>query len=172
MTDRSVTHSTFTIERVFNAPLERVFAAWGDPVIKNRWFAGQQSTEGDAAAMELDFRVGGTERTAFANTEGGPVFTYEAVFRDIVPNERIVLTNHMHSDETRIAVNLVHIQFDAADAGTRVTITDHGAYLDGHDRADWREAGTRDELDRLENELDTENPDSHTPAAAMAAPRM
>ncbi|MFD7736013.1 SRPBCC family protein [Kitasatospora phosalacinea] len=153
MATRSVTHSTFTIERAFNAPIERVFAAWGDPVFKNRWFVGEQG--GDAAPMDLDFRVGGTERTSFRNTEGGPVFSYEAVFRDIVPNERIVLTNHMHSDETRISVNLVHIQFDPTDAGTLVTITDHGTYLDGHDRADWREAGTRDELDRLEKELDS-----------------
>ena len=41
----------------------------------------------------------------------------------------------------------------AVGSGTRLTITDHGAYLDGLDRPDWREEGTRDELDRLAVEL-------------------
>ncbi|MFC1411928.1 SRPBCC family protein [Streptacidiphilus sp. N1-12] len=154
MTDRFVTHSTFTIERVFPAPPARVFAAWGDQEAKNRWFAGVDTADPDAATLEVDFRVGGIERGSFTNQEGGPVFTYEACFRDIVPNERIVLTNHMHSDATPISVNLVSIQFDAEGDGTRLTLTDHGAYLDGHDRADWREGGTSDELDRLAVELD------------------
>ena len=153
MTDRSVVHATFVIERVFNAPPAKVFAAWGDPVAKNRWFAGEYGADPDARPMEVDFRVGGTERNTFA-AKDGPVFTYEACFRDIVQDERIVLTNHMHSDETRIAVNLVHIQFDAEGTGTRLTLTDQGVYLDGHDRADWREEGTRDELDRLALELE------------------
>jgi hypothetical protein len=70
-----------------------------------------------------------------------------------VPAARIVLSNRMCRDKDRISVNLVSIQFDAEGNGTRVTITDHGAYLDGLDRADWREEGTRDELDRLAVEL-------------------
>lgn len=155
MTDRSVIHSTFTIERVYDASPARVFAAWGDQDAKNRWFAGADPDDPDAATMEVDFRVGGTERGTFTGQEGGPVFTYEACFRDIVPNERIVVTNHMHRDGTRIAVNLVHLQFDAEADGTRLTLTDHGVYLDGHDRADWREAGTADQLDRLALELGT-----------------
>ncbi|MEY9968253.1 uncharacterized protein YndB with AHSA1/START domain [Streptacidiphilus sp. MAP12-16] len=151
MTDRSVTHATFVIERLYDAPPARVFAAWGDPVAKNRWFAGVEDP--GAATMEVDFRVGGSERNTFTLKEGGPRYTYEAFFQDIVPDERIVLTNHMHADQNRISVNLVSIQFDAAGSGTRLTITDHGAYLDGFDRADWREEGTRDELDRLAVEL-------------------
>ncbi|MBR7836278.1 SRPBCC family protein [Actinospica durhamensis] len=151
MTERSVTHSTFTLERVYDAPVERVFAAWGDPKAKNRWFAAV--ADGEEPTMEVDFRVGGTERNIYVNGKGGPTFTYEACFRDIVPNERIVLTNHMHRDADRIAVNLVSIEFAPEGAGTRVTLTDHGAYLDDFDRADWREQGTGEELDRLAEEL-------------------
>jgi uncharacterized protein YndB with AHSA1/START domain len=151
MTEHSVVHSTFVLERIYDASPERVFAAWGDPVAKNRWFAAVE--DGEAPTMEVDFRVGGTERNVFVNAQGGPTFTYEAVFRDIVPNERIVMTNHMHRDEDRIAVNVVSVEFTPEADRTRLTLTDHGVYLDGYDRADWREEGTAHELDRLIVEL-------------------
>jgi uncharacterized protein YndB with AHSA1/START domain len=153
MTDRSTTHATFALERVYNAPVERVFAAWGDPAAKARWFAGAENASSQGWEMEVDFRVGGTERGVGAIEEGGPVYTYEGWFHDIVPDERIVLTNRVLRDAERISVNLVSVRFAAEGTGTRLTVTDHGAYLDGHDWAVWREAGTRDQLDRLEMEL-------------------
>ena len=55
--DRSVTHASFTLERAYLAPPARVFAAWADPAVKARWFAGGTG-EGD---YQLDFRVGGRE---------------------------------------------------------------------------------------------------------------
>ena len=153
MTDRSVTHATFSIERVYDAPVARVWAAWADAEAKSRWFAGVGETAG-ASSLQLDFRVGGGESSSFTPEDGAPVYTYEAVFHDIVPNERIVLTNRMHADRDRIAVNLVSVKFAPAGADrTRLTVTDHGAYLDGFDRPEWREAGTKEQLDRLAGEL-------------------
>jgi uncharacterized protein YndB with AHSA1/START domain len=40
MTDRKVTHATFSIERTYGAPPERVFRAFADPEAKAKWFAG------------------------------------------------------------------------------------------------------------------------------------
>jgi uncharacterized protein YndB with AHSA1/START domain len=151
MTERTATHATFVLERVYEASPERVFAAWGDPVSKNRWFANLE--DGAAPTMEVDFRIGGTERNVFVNKVGGPTFTYDAEFRDIVPNERIVLTNYMHRDEDRISVSVVSVEFTPEGDGTRLTLTDHGVYLDGLDNAHWREEGTAFELDRLVDEL-------------------
>ena len=42
MTDRSVTHSTFTLERTYAAPPATVFAAWSDPATKAKWFAAEE----------------------------------------------------------------------------------------------------------------------------------
>jgi len=39
MSERTVNHSTFVIERHYAAAPERVFAAFADPAKKRRWFA-------------------------------------------------------------------------------------------------------------------------------------
>ena len=56
MTDRSVTHATFVVERGYDASPARVFAAWADPEAKARWFASPEEWGPDE--FELDFRGG------------------------------------------------------------------------------------------------------------------
>jgi uncharacterized protein YndB with AHSA1/START domain len=53
MNERSVKHSTFVIERNYEALPAKVFAAWSDPVAKARWFP---------KADKFDFQVGGSGR--------------------------------------------------------------------------------------------------------------
>jgi uncharacterized protein YndB with AHSA1/START domain len=60
VTERSVTHATFTVERSYDASPARVFAAWADPAAKARWFASPEEWGPDE--FDLDFRVGGRER--------------------------------------------------------------------------------------------------------------
>jgi len=129
MTDRSVTHSTFALEHFYVVPPARVFDAWTDPAIKTRWFTG--ALDPAAAPMSVDFRVGGTEQ-AVASTDGGPVTVYEGVFRDIVPGERIVVANWIDVDGERISVSQFTAEFRADGNGTRLVVTEQGAYLDGH----------------------------------------
>ena len=101
-----------------------------------------------SSGHELDFRVGGRERIS-GGEQGGPVFTFEARYADIVPDERIVTTYEMYQDDTRISVSLAAVEFQPAGAGTRLVYTEHGAFLDGHDTPAARERGTADLLDRL-----------------------
>jgi uncharacterized protein YndB with AHSA1/START domain len=150
MTERSVTHATFVVERTYDAAPARVFAAFADPVAKARWFAGPE--EWGPAEHELDFRVGGREISR-GGPKGGPVFTYEARYQDIVPNERIISTYDMCMDETRISVSLATVALEPAGVGTRLTYTEQGAFLDGHDTPDQREHGTGELLDALGAEL-------------------
>lgn len=70
MNGRSVTHDSFSIERGYDVSPARGFAAWADPQAKARWFAGP--AEWARVAHELDFRVGGRERST-GGPEGGPV---------------------------------------------------------------------------------------------------
>ena len=51
MTERSVTHASVVIERVYSASPKRVYFALSDPVAKRRWFKGPD--EWDAGRRRL-----------------------------------------------------------------------------------------------------------------------
>jgi uncharacterized protein YndB with AHSA1/START domain len=141
MTDRYVTHATFTIERVYRASPHRVFAAWADPAAKARWFAGPGSEH------QLDFRVGGRE------VARGTVLAFESVYRDVVPGERIVYSSVLSSDERVATVSITTVEFGAEGEGTRLVLTEQGTFLDGLEQPGWRERGTSDQLDALGAEV-------------------
>ncbi|MCW2976243.1 MAG: putative glutathione S-transferase-related transrane protein [Actinomycetia bacterium] len=154
MTPRSTAHATFSIERTYDAAPERVFAAWADPAAKSRWFGGPDDGETE---YELDFRVGGRERSR-GGTPDGTVYTYDAVYRDIAPNERIVYTYEMYMGEARISVSVTTVELAPEAAGTRLTFTEHGVFLDGLDSPALREEGTGHLLDALGADLRGEKP--------------
>ena len=150
MTDRSVTHATFVLEHVYPVPPPRVFDAWADPAVKTRWFT--DALDPAAAPMRMDFRVGGTEH-AVSRADGGAVVVYEGVYRDIIPGERIVVANWIDVDRQRISVSQFTAEFWADGNGTRLVVTEQGAYLDGHDSPDSRAIGIRAQLNALAAEL-------------------
>jgi uncharacterized protein YndB with AHSA1/START domain len=146
MTLCTVAHETFVIERIYDVPVARTFRAWADPLLKARWFAG--SAEALGAGYELDFRVGGHEVNR-GGPPGGPVYTYESEFRDIVPEQRIVYTYEMFADQARISVSVATVLFSGDDTKTELVITEQGAFLDGLDTVAQREEGTRSLLESL-----------------------
>ena len=160
--DRYVTHATFSLERDYPVSPARVFAAWADPAAKARWFAPSPG-----ARHELDFRVGGRE-VAHGGPEGGPMMTFESIYRDIVPQQRIVYTSTMLAGDELITVSLTTVEFRPAEAGTpeagtpeagtpeagtRLVLTEQGTFLDGREEPAWREHGTAAQLDALAAEL-------------------
>ncbi|HEV2902042.1 MAG TPA: SRPBCC family protein [Gaiellaceae bacterium] len=146
MTERSVTHATFAVERSYAATPARVFAAWADPVAKARWFGGSDWEH------ELDFRVGGREVSS--GPIDGTVYTFSARYQDIVPDVRIVYAYDMHMGETRTSVSLATVELTPDGEGTRLVFTEQGAFLDGLDDPTQRESGTGSLLDALGKELE------------------
>ena len=152
MTERSVTHATFVIQRTFDAAPARVFAAFASRDAKNRWFTGPDDEAWQNSGLELDFRVGGRERIS-GSLPGGTVHTYEALYRDIVANERIVSTYEMYQDEVRTSVSVATTELRPAGTGTTLVYTEQGAFLDGYDNAADREHGTRELFNSLDLSL-------------------
>ena len=77
MTERSVTHATFVVERSYPASPERVFAAFATLEAKSRWFGAPADTL--AEDPMFDFRVGGRER--FVAKQPGKAAAHEVCLR-------------------------------------------------------------------------------------------
>ena len=107
MTTRKVTHATFTIERTYDVPPGRVFKAFADPEAKSKWFAGPNEWRQDKRSM--DFRIGGKEHLS-GGAPGKPPHAFDAIYHDIIPNERIIYSYEMHIGENRISVSLATIE--------------------------------------------------------------
>jgi uncharacterized protein YndB with AHSA1/START domain len=141
MTDRCIVHSTFSLERVYEASTGRVFEAWADSAAKARWFS-------PSGPHELEFRVGGRELVRGHNQDGQEV-TFESRYHDIVVGQRIAYTSTLSVGEDLVTVSLTTVELTADGDTTRLVLTEHGAFLDGHEQPDWREQGTGAWLDAL-----------------------
>jgi uncharacterized protein YndB with AHSA1/START domain len=152
MADSSVIHDMFSIERTYPAAQSRVFAAFASKEAKDTWNDDPDlgPAQGDASLKEFDFRPGGRERFGFEYD--GKSYRYDALYYDIVPDQRIVYSYEMYADDARISVSVATIEFAKSGDGTALTWTEQGAYLDGIDgpqAGDIRKGGTEEILDGL-----------------------
>lgn len=144
MTERSIAHGSSTIERSYRASPARVFAAWSSRDAKVQWFGGPEGW----ASYTMDFKVGGGEHGRGKPGEG-PVYSYDAQYQEIVPNERIVTTYTMDMDQTRISASVATVELKSEGTGTRLILTEMGAFFDGHDKSEFREGGARELMESL-----------------------
>jgi uncharacterized protein YndB with AHSA1/START domain len=147
---RSVVHHTFIIERNYDASPERVFQAFAQLESKAKWFSGPE--EWLAQKREFDFRVGGREVLS-GGPKGGTPHTFDARYFDIIANQRIVYAYDMYVGERKLSVSLATIELQAQGKGTRLTMTEQGAYLDGVEDGSQRERGTKELLEKLGRSL-------------------
>ena len=143
--NRSVVHASFTLERTYDATPAQVFHALTDKAAKARWFSGGDGYE--IVEREMDVRPGGRECVK-GRWSSGVTTHFEAVYFDVIPNERLVYAYEMHYDERKLSVSLATVELEPVGAGTRLSITEQGAYLDGLDDGS-RKRGTAFLLDRL-----------------------
>ena len=142
-----VHHDTFTLERTYPSPPSKVFRALTDPEAKAQWFL----PPGDwtASGYRFDPRVGGSEHVESREPDG-TAHIYDAVYHELVPDRRVVFAYDMRMGEDLVSVSLATFELLPLDGGTRLTLTEQGAYLDGDPAgATSRVEGTHQLLDNL-----------------------
>jgi uncharacterized protein YndB with AHSA1/START domain len=147
---RTVVHDAFTLQRTYDATPAQVFRAVTDMEAKDRWFVNGAAWT--PIERYMDARPGGRER-AKGRWPTGMVTTFDAVYFDVVPDQRLVYTYDLYIDDRKISVSLATLQITKAPGGTTLTITEQGAFLDGYDDAGSRQHGTGALMDRIGESL-------------------
>jgi len=138
---------SLTLKRRLNAGCKKVYAAWADGEKLAQWFGPSQVKSGSVNA-ELDVRVGGRYRISFEG-EGGEYHEVGGVYREVVPNERLVFSWAWHSTPER--ESLVTVQLKPDGAGTLLTFR-HEQFFDQAAR-DNHERGWTELFEKLEKYL-------------------
>ena len=82
------TDEQILITREFDAPKHLVYRAYTTHELVKRWWSGHR---GEVTVADIDLRVGGVWRYVMV-AEGGFEVAFHGVYREIVPNERLVTT--------------------------------------------------------------------------------
>jgi uncharacterized protein YndB with AHSA1/START domain len=147
------TDEQILITREFDAPRDLVYRAWTTPELVERWW---HANRGEVTLVEIDLRVGGTWRYVMV-ADGGMEVAFHGVYREVVPNERIVSTETYEgvpegvSEEDATTLNTV--TFAESDGRTTVTLLVQAPSRATRDAIveSGMEDGLQDALDLLES---------------------
>ena len=138
---------SLTLKRRINAAPSKVYAAWTEPEKLAAWFGPSKVREGSLLA-ETDLRVGGSYRISF-NATDGEYFQVGGVYREIVPNELLVMSWAWHSTPERESQLTISLKPDGA--GTLLTL--HHEQFFNEAARDGHEKGWTELLGKLEQSL-------------------
>jgi uncharacterized protein YndB with AHSA1/START domain len=146
------TDTQILITREFDAPRDLVYRAFTTPELVKRWWSGER---GEVTLAEIDLRVGGKWRYVMV-ANGGFEVGFHGVYREIVPNERIVSTEAFEGlpegldpDEE---ASLNTLTLTEADGRTTLTVLVEHRTREGRDMHinSGMEGGMQEAMDRLE----------------------
>jgi uncharacterized protein YndB with AHSA1/START domain len=140
------TDTEILITREFDAPRHLVYRAWTTPDLVKRWWSGQR---GEVISAEIDLRVGGMWRWVMV-AHGGFEVAFHGVYREIVPDERIVTTEVFEGMPEGEALNT--LTFTEENERTTLTLlVEHSSreHRDAHVNSGM-EAGMQESMDALE----------------------
>jgi uncharacterized protein YndB with AHSA1/START domain len=104
-------------ERVFDAPRERVFAAYTDPQLIPRWWGPRRMT---TVVDVMEVKPGGAWRFV-CTADGEPEQGFRGTFREVTPPERIVQTFEWEGMPGHVIVETA--EFEELGDRTKVTAT-------------------------------------------------
>lgn len=150
----TLTHDTFTIERQFKAGRKRAFEAWSQIALKEKWFVGPAG-KWTLLRREFDFRVDGREiaRGAFGDSDTSH---FDAIYLDIVDQERIVYAYRMSASDRLLSISLVTVEFEDCGTGSKTKFTEQGVYFATQEAAAGRRKSSEMLMDNLTRVIEGE----------------
>ncbi len=141
---QSTSVPALVIRRTYGVPPERVYAAWTDPQLAQRFLCPD---EVKVAEIELDPRIGGRYRIVMQQPDGERIVV-RGVYRDVRPVERLSMTWSWEEDDPKDQYEtLLTIDFARAGTGTELTLT-HERFATQRSR-DNHEHGWNSILDKM-----------------------
>lgn len=132
-----------TLKRRLNAPPSKIYRAWTDAAKISRWFGPEDA---EILRAETDVRVGGRFRIVFRGPDGEE-HDVGGVYREVVPNQKLVFTWAWRSTPERESLVTVALKRDGD--GTLLTLL-HEQFFDEAAR-DRHGRGWNETLDKLES---------------------
>ena len=77
------------LERIFDAPREKVYRAWTEPKLLKQWFVPRPWT---ISGVSLDVRPGGSSLIVMRDPDGKD-YPNRGVYLEVVENEKLVVTD-------------------------------------------------------------------------------
>ena len=134
MAAAALTKPSVTLQRRYDAPPEKVYAAWTHAEMIVGWFGPSDADQGSVKAM-MDVRTGGRFTISFTHSSG-EYSEVSGVYKEVVPNQKLVFSWAWHSTPER--ESQVTVLTRAAGTGTLLTLKHEQffdqAACDGHTR--------------------------------------
>jgi uncharacterized protein YndB with AHSA1/START domain len=139
------------VTRVFHAPRQLVFEAWTQPEHVKRWFGAFGNMQ--VPICEIDLQVGGQWRYVLRGPNSGSEYGFSGEYREIVPPERLVVTERYEPVPGSDHVNTLTLTETEGKTTLNVHILYQSAeHRNGHLEAGM-ETGMRVTLDYLDEYL-------------------
>ena len=110
------------VTRKFAAPVAKLWRAYTDPKILQKWLNGAEGWV--MTECEMDVRVGGSYRWQWENPEDGTYFGFTGQFREVEPDRRLVNTEVFDPGTvggTMGAESIVTVTFEEVPEGALLT---------------------------------------------------
>lgn len=152
MNRKPVNHASFSVERLYKSPRTRVFSAFTRTHSRRRWLIESDGWTVHAFAPPAAVAPGAVESSRFSPPGADVVITNDTTYLDVQENERLIFAYAMTVSGEPLSSSLSTVEFLDDGAGTRLVLTEQGAYT-GEDDVAGREHGTRLLLDALAKEI-------------------
>jgi uncharacterized protein YndB with AHSA1/START domain len=135
------------IERVFDAPRDRVYAAFTDPDLISQWWGRKEDT---TTVDKMDVRPGGDWRFVTVSSNDGEEHAFRGTFREVEPPERLVWTFEWEGMPGYVSVETTTFE----DLGEQTKVISRSLFHTTEERDGMIESGMEKGLNESYEQLD------------------